>query len=60
MVVLVGQIYEAAMDPTRWPAFLSAFARTVGAQGTLIYSHNVETFEASTACDSGSLNAATE
>jgi DNA-binding CsgD family transcriptional regulator len=57
VVDLVDQIYEAAIDPTRWPEFLSAFARAVKAQGTLIYTHNVETFEASTACDSASLNA---
>lgn len=42
---LVGQIYEAALDPSRWPDFLRAFSRTVQGQGTLIFSHNVETFE---------------
>jgi DNA-binding CsgD family transcriptional regulator len=55
---LVSQIYDAAIDPTRWPKFLSAFARAVESQGTLIYTHNVETLEASTTFDSTSLNAA--
>jgi len=54
---LVDQIYDAAVDPSRWPDFLRAFARAVQARGTLIYSHNVETYEASTASDSSSPNA---
>lgn len=55
---LVGLIYDAALDPSRWRDFLSAFARAVDGRGTLIYTHNVETSEASTASDSSSLNAA--
>ena len=59
MLQLVGQIYDAASDPTRWPEFLSGFARAVGGHGTLIYSHNVQTLETSTAsADSTSPNAA--
>ena len=54
---LVNQIYDAAIDPNRWPEFLSSFARAVAGRGTLIYTHNVETAEASTAADAGSLNA---
>jgi DNA-binding CsgD family transcriptional regulator/PAS domain-containing protein len=49
VLALVEQIYDAATDPTRWHEFLSAFARAVGGQGTLIFAHNVETMEASTA-----------
>jgi DNA-binding CsgD family transcriptional regulator len=56
---LVGRVYDAAIDPRRWPEFLNAFARAVQAQGTLIYTHNVETSEASTASGgSASLNVA--
>lgn len=39
---------------------MRAFARAVQARGTIIYSHNVETFEASTASDSTSANAAVD
>jgi len=56
---LVGRIYDAAIDPKRWPEFLDAFADAVQAQGTLIYTHNVETSQASTAPDDpSSLNVA--
>jgi DNA-binding CsgD family transcriptional regulator len=55
---LVDQIYDAALEPTRWPKFLAAFARAVNGQGTLIYTHNVETAEASTTPDPTALNAA--
>lgn len=55
---LVGRIYDAAIDPARWPDFLEAFARAVGAHGTLIYTHNVETAQASTGADSKGINAA--
>src|ERR1700739_2316979 len=57
VLTLVGQIYEAAVEPTRWPDFLRAFARVVKGQGTVIYTHNVETAEASTVPESASLNA---
>lgn len=50
---LVGRIYDAASDPTRWSEFLSAFARAMNGQGTLIFAHNVETMAASTATDPG-------
>jgi DNA-binding CsgD family transcriptional regulator len=56
---LVGQIYEAAVDPSRWPDFLQAFGRAVQGQGTLIFSHNVETFEVTTAEDATSPTGAT-
>lgn len=55
---LVGMVYDAALESARWWDFLSAFARAVNGRGTLIYTHNVETSEASTASDSSSLNAA--
>lgn len=48
---LIDLIYESACDPTRWPEFLRAFARAVGGRGTLIYTHNFETMDASTASD---------
>jgi DNA-binding CsgD family transcriptional regulator len=46
---LINLIYEAACDPTRWPEFLRAFAGAVEARGTLVYTHNFETMDASTA-----------
>lgn len=54
---LINLIYEAACDPARWPEFLSAFANSVEGRGTLIYTHNVETMDASTASDGGFPNA---
>lgn len=51
VLALVEQIYDAATDPARWQEFLSAFARALRGQGTLIFAHNVETMEASTAFD---------
>jgi DNA-binding CsgD family transcriptional regulator len=45
---LVGRIYQAACDPTRWPDFLHAFAQAVGGRGTLLYAHNFDTRDAST------------
>ena len=48
-LALVDRIYEAACDPSQWPQFLSAFACAVESRGTLIYSHNFETGDASTA-----------
>lgn len=55
---LVGLIYDAVIEAQRWPAFLESFARAVQAQGTLIYTHNVDTAEASTEADAASPNAA--
>ena len=46
---LINLIYEAAVDPSQWPVFLRAFARAVEARGTLIYTHNFETMDASLA-----------
>lgn len=57
LLALIDLIYEAACDPTRWPEFLSAFACAVDGRGTLIYTHNFETMDASTASDGGFPNA---
>lgn len=57
LAALINLIYEAACDPTRWPEFLRAFACAVDGRGTLIYSHNFETMDASTASESGFPNA---
>ena len=46
---LVDRIYEAACDPAQWHQVLRAFAGAVKSRGTLIYSHNFETGDASTA-----------
>lgn len=48
---LINLIYEAACDPARWPDFLRAFACAVAGRGTLIYTHNFETLDASTASE---------
>lgn len=48
---LINLIYEAACDPARWPEFLRAFACAVEGRGTLVYTHNFETMDASTACE---------
>jgi DNA-binding CsgD family transcriptional regulator len=53
LLALINLIYEAACDPTRWPEFLSAFACAVEGRGTLIYTHNFETMDASTASYGG-------
>lgn len=45
---LINLVYEAACEPDRWPDFLRAFARAVEGRGTLIYTHNFETMDAST------------
>lgn len=58
LLALINLIYEAACDPTGWPEFLSAFACAVEGRGTLIYSHNFKTMDASTASDGGFPNAA--
>jgi DNA-binding CsgD family transcriptional regulator len=58
VVELVAKIYEAAVDPARWPDFLQAFGRAVRAPSALIYSHNVETHEAVTEAHSSTPNAA--
>jgi DNA-binding CsgD family transcriptional regulator len=55
---LVGHIYDAAIDPTRWPEFLSRFANAIGGENTLMFSQNLETFEATMAVQSEGLNAA--
>jgi len=54
---LINLIYEAACDPTLWPEFLSAFACAVEGRGTLIYSHNFDTMDASTGAAGGFPNA---
>lgn len=56
-LALINLIYEAACDPTRWPEFLSGFACAVEGRGTLIYTHNFDTMDASTASDGGFPNA---
>jgi DNA-binding CsgD family transcriptional regulator len=56
-LALVNLIYEAACDPAKWPEFLTAFASAVDSRGTLIYTHNFETMDASTAPDGGFPNA---
>lgn len=58
LLELVGHIYDAVCDPSRCAEFLRAFATAVEAGGTLIFSHNMETMEGSTATDGTSLNAA--
>lgn len=57
LLALINRIYEAACDPTKWPEFLSAFACAVEGRGTLIYTHNFETMDASTVSDGGFPNA---
>ncbi len=57
LLSLAGGIYEAAIEPERWTDFLQEFARSVQGQGTLIFSHNVETMEANTEHDPSSLSA---
>lgn len=57
LLALINLIYEAACDPTRWPEFLSAFACAVEGRGTLIYTHNFKTMDASTAPDGSFPNA---
>lgn len=57
LLALINLIYEAACDPTKWPEFLSAFACAVEGRGTLIYTHNFETMDASTAPNGGFPNA---
>ena len=54
---LINLIYEAAVDPSQWPVFLRAFARAVEARGTLIYTHNFETMDASLAAGESFPNA---
>lgn len=54
---LINLIYEAALDASRWPEFLRAFANAVEGRGTLIYTHNFETLDASTSAASGFPNA---
>jgi DNA-binding CsgD family transcriptional regulator len=44
-LALVGKIYDAAYDPTRWPELLRAIARALDGRGTLIFQHNFETRE---------------
>jgi DNA-binding CsgD family transcriptional regulator len=57
VLALVAQVYDAVIDPCRWPEFLSAFGRALAGRGTMIYTHNTETFEAITGADPKSLNA---
>lgn len=54
---LINLIYEAACDPAGWQDVLRAFACAVEGRGTLIYTHNFETMDASTASDGGFPNA---
>ena len=54
---LVNLIYEAAFDASQWPAFLRAFASAIETRGTIIYTHNFETLDASTASSEGFPNA---
>ncbi|MHB1331754.1 MAG: helix-turn-helix transcriptional regulator [Sulfuriferula sp.] len=37
---LVGRIYEAAVEPDRWPAFMEAFGRAVDASGVVLWLHD--------------------
>lgn len=37
---LVGKIYEAAAEPQLWPLCLTAFARAVNSEGTVIWLHD--------------------
>lgn len=55
---LVGQIYDAAYDPTRWPDFLHSIARALEGRGTLIFQHNFETREGNTTHDGTPLTVA--
>jgi DNA-binding CsgD family transcriptional regulator len=54
---LISLIYEATCDSTRWPEFLRAFASAVQGRGTIIYTHNFETMDASTASEASFPNA---
>ncbi len=38
---LIGLIYEAALDPRRWPAFLQSYADTVNAPSAVLLYHDV-------------------
>lgn len=43
---LVGLIYEAAVEPERWPVFLDCFAQHMRAQGTAIWLQDLESGQA--------------
>lgn len=43
---LIGLIYEAAVDPARWPAFLDRYAGAMQAEGTGIWLQDLDTDEA--------------
>lgn len=60
MHALINLIYEAGCCPAKWPEFLRAFASAVAGRGTLIYTHNFQTMDASTASDGGFPNAAVD
>jgi hypothetical protein len=57
---LVGYIYDAVCDPSCWPEFLRAYGAAIEGRGTLLFSHNMETMEASTAPEASSLNIAVD
>lgn len=42
---LIGLVYEAALDPSRWNAFLEGFARAVGGRGTALFMHDFASSE---------------
>src|SRR3974390_2547931 len=48
---LVGLIYEAAGDPSRWPAFLDRWAETIGSNEAFFLVHDLSRREASFAID---------
>lgn len=54
---LIDRIYEAACEPSRWSDFLRAFAQAVEGRGTILYTHNFETMDATTAPQSAFPNA---
>lgn len=44
---LVGMAYDAALDESRWPSFLEAFAATVGGSSALLRSNDTQAKSAS-------------
>jgi DNA-binding CsgD family transcriptional regulator len=49
LLALVGQIYDAAGDPSLWPVFLEAFSNSVGGASTGIVYHDMTALRATMA-----------
>jgi DNA-binding CsgD family transcriptional regulator/PAS domain-containing protein len=44
---LVGMVYEAALDESKWPSFIEAFAAAVGGSSAILRSNDMQTNAAS-------------